>query len=218
MPALLAFDLDGTLVNTLPDITAAINHALQSLDLPPHTETAVRSMIGNGMRVLCSRALPPDRQDALESFITAYDGYYQQHICDLSAIYPGIQALLADAKQQGKKLCVLTNKPEAQTSRVLSALFAANTFDLILGQSPARPRKPAPDALFAALAHFRTDAEDCLYIGDSDVDIAFARAAKVPCVSVSWGYGDPQQLQTQNPGRVIHTAAALYPFAGIEKP
>lgn len=206
---LCAFDLDGTLVNTIHDIADAVNFALRALGQPSHTETEIQGMVGNGMRNLCEKALPPGCGVQPEELETAYGAQYLAHCCERSAPYPGIGELLRALQQSGVQLAVVTNKPHGQAARVMEHYFPAIRFAQIVGQSDRFPKKPAPDALRWVMEQCGADTENTLYVGDSDVDVRLAHNADVRCAGVSWGFRGRAHLEAAGADFVCDTADAL---------
>ena len=209
MYRLCAFDLDGTLVNTLHDIADALNWALRSLGLPQHAEDDIRMMVGDGMRNLCAKALPPGcgvRPDALEA---VYGARYLERCCERSAPYPGVAALLGELSRAGILLAVVTNKHHGQAERVMARYFPGTRFDQIVGQSARFPKKPAPDALLWVTAQCGVPAYETLVVGDSSVDVQLAHNAGVLCAGVSWGFRGRAHLEDAGADYVCDTADAL---------
>lgn len=183
----LLFDLDGTLLNTLDDLADSLNHTLAAFGYPTRTLEETRRFVGNGALELIRKAIPAgeDPQPVLKAFQT----YYQSHCQVKTAPYPGILAALHQLHSR-YPIAVVSNKPDA-AAKALCALHFPGIY--ALGESPACPRKPAGDMVFAAMAAIGV--ETCLYIGDSEVDVATARNAGVPCLSVTWGFRDEAELK-----------------------
>ena len=194
-----AFDLDGTLVNTIADIAYAANHALEEMGYPTCDEDSYRYKVGNGMRMICMRALPEeirDSEEILQEMIRRYDAYYSAHCCDRSRAYPGIPELLHDLREAGVKLAVISNKPHLQSMIVMNTLFlGGEEFFYMQGQSERFARKPDPEALLDCIAQAGVPKEECIYVGDSDVDVEFARRAGIPCIGAAWGFRGRSELE-----------------------
>jgi phosphoglycolate phosphatase len=186
-PALI-FDLDGTLIDSAPDLHAAANRMLAAEELPGLPLATIRSFIGNGIPVLVERiiaatALAPEQRDRL---VADFLADYQTRATELTRPYPGVEPVLAALKQAGFALAVCTNKPEAPAQRILSELGLAHLFDaLASGDGPWR-LKPDPSGLNKLRDEL--GAGPVLYIGDSEVDAATARNAAVPFALFSEGY------------------------------
>ena len=188
MKPLLLFDLDGTLLDTLQDLADSVNHTLALYGCPLRTTQQVRSFVGNGVRNLIARALPgtpddPDTDRVLQDYLT----YYAAHNQDVTVPYPGILEMLEQLKDY--PIGIVSNKAHADVVQLCNQFFPGI---YALGEQADRPRKPAPDMLYHAMQHF--GCQQCIYIGDSEVDIATAKNAGVPCISVTWGFRDRAQL------------------------
>ena len=200
------FDLDGTLLNTLGDLTAAVNHALAAHGFPTRTEAQVRGYVGDGVRELIARACPPDTDpDTRASVLAAYLSYYAAHNADLTAPYEGIPTLLQELKGAGYRLAVVSNKHDPGV-QALTARFFGDDMDLAVGADGTRPLKPAPDNLLYAMERLEIAPADVWYVGDSAQDVMTARAAGVKCIAVTWGFQDEDRLRAENPTAVAHTA------------
>jgi len=190
------FDLDGTLLDTLDDLAAATNHALRQYGMPEHSRDNVRRFVGNGVRMLMTRAVPGGEQHPqFEAALNTFRNYYLHHSLDRTAPYPGISELLTTLKDKGCGIAVVSNKFYAATQELCRHFFP-NTVQVAIGENEAQGirRKPAPDTVFEALRQLEADRTETVYVGDSDVDILTARAAGLPCISVLWGFRDRQFL------------------------
>ena len=193
----IIFDLDGTLVDTGPDLTAALNHVLSQFGRQTVNERAVRDMVGHGARKLLERGLAATGEctEALvERGMPIFLVFYAANYCVHSAPYAGIEAAMDALAAQGKKLAICTNKPEALTHKLLAALGWQNRFAAIVGGDSLPVRKPDPAPLREALA--RAGGADPAFVGDSITDTDTARAARVPSIAVSFGFSDrpPSEL------------------------
>lgn len=205
MKKLCVFDLDGTIVNSLPDISAAMTAALTELDLPAFSVAEYRRKVGNGARVLCRRCLPEGREDLLEPLLKRYDDLYIHHCAERTVPFAGMPELLRALHDHGVLTAVISNKPHAQTLEVVAHVLPGVPFDLVFGQREGVPLKPAPDALREVLRALRTAPGDVLYVGDSPVDIQFGQAAEVETCAVTWGYRDRAELEAAHPDCVADT-------------
>lgn len=184
------FDLDGTLLNTLTDLANATNHALRVHGMPEHSLDDVRRFVGNGVKKLMERAVPDGLDNPeFEDVYATFREYYLEHSLDNTGPYPGIMELLAELKRRGKKMAVVSNKFCTATQELCHHFFG-EYISVAIGESDTVRRKPAPDAVFAALAQLDASKDEAVYIGDSDVDIATARNSGLPCISVLWGFRD----------------------------
>ena len=192
LPRAVVFDLDGTLVDTAPDLTAALNHVLPRVDRGPVTVAAVRTMVGQGLRRLIRRSLNatggiPDDADIESMFAGAFE-FYDEHLTDQSFPFPGATDVLDHLTEAGVILGVCTNKPAALSERLLEELDLTKYFAAILGGDSLAVKKPDAAHLLTTLKHMNAKTDESVMIGDSQADIAVARAAAVSVVAVSYGY------------------------------
>lgn len=189
------FDLDGTLLDTLGDLTAAMNRTLTRHGLPERTRQQMRAALGNGARRLMELSVPAGTDGALlETLLAEYNADYAAHCRIETAPYPGVDALLRQLHAQGRKLAIVSNKPD-EAVRALRAEFFADTVPIAVGEKTGIRRKPAPGTLLTAMAQLGAERSSTVYVGDSEVDIATARAAGLPCISVLWGFRDRDLLE-----------------------
>jgi phosphoglycolate phosphatase len=203
-PRLAIFDLDGTLVDSLDDLHASVNHALRTAGLPLRMREEVHGYVGEGARLLVERAIAP-RTDLLEPVLAAWRAHYEVHCLDATRAYPGIEALLAGA---GRVLAVHTNKPGAMARKILAGLGLLPRFAAVTGGDEA-PRKPDPTGIREILARTGASAAGAVLIGDSKVDAATARAAGIPFVAVAWGFGARADLAAAGAVAIAERAADL---------
>jgi phosphoglycolate phosphatase len=204
----LIFDLDGTLVDTKADLAAATNHMLRELGLPLLSVAQVESFIGLGARVLIERALGQERANLVAAGFTLFMDYYDTHLLDRTKPYPGMETLLTVARDQGKCLSVLTNKPERPTRAILSGLGLLDHFQAIIGGDTLPKRKPDPQGVFVlqqAVGHARTET---LLVGDSEIDMRTGQAAGIATCGVTWGFGHAG-FETCPPTFLVETVPAL---------
>jgi phosphoglycolate phosphatase len=202
----LIFDLDGTLVDSLPGIAEALNQALSKRGFRRHPPEAVRGMIGSGATELCRRALP-DAATASEiaALEEAFREAYHRLWPESTVPFPGIADLLHVLQARGHPLAVLSNKPDPFAREMVTALFHESLFDRVVGQIEGAARKPDPASIAPILGHWQVLPGDSLLIGDSDIDRQTAAAAGMPFLGVAWGYQDPARLGP----RVAATVADL---------
>ncbi len=208
LPQLVMFDLDGTLVDAVPDLTAAVDRMLAQLGRQPAGSEQVRLWIGNGARVLVRRALAgalehdhigeDEAQQALALFMDAYEGSHA-----LTTVYPGVHECLQALQAAGIPLALITNKPAAFLPALLGDKGLADYFQWILGGDSLPKQKPEPDQLLWVLDQAQVQPENSLFIGDSRNDVLAARNAGVPCVALSYGYNHGQPIADENPQWVI---------------
>ena len=206
------FDLDGTLLDTLDDLTAAVNYALRQHGMPEHTREEVRHMVGNGVRLLMVRAVPDgDQNPRFDDAFRTFREYYMEHSLDTTRPYDGIPELLAALRQQGKRVAVVSNKFYAAT-RELCRHFFADTVEVAIGEHEAEGirKKPAPDTVIEAFRQLGVSKENAVYVGDSDVDLQTAVNSGLPCISVLWGFRDQAFLEAhgattfaRKPGEIL---------------
>lgn len=186
----IIFDLDGTLMNTLDDLTISTNYALSQMGFPTRTIDEVRQFLGNGVRKLIEMALPENTsEDMIERVISCFLQHYTSHCKDHSRPYDGILELLSSLKKMGVKMAIVSNKPDVEVKK-LNAEHFAEFIDVALGENEKSgiPRKPSPAMVYEAINQLGSEPEKCLYVGDSDVDILTARNAGIDCLSVTWGF------------------------------
>lgn len=206
----LIFDLDGTLVDSLPGIAGSLNRTLAAHGLPVHSEQTVRSFIGNGLRNLIERAAPqgapPEWIDAL---LTYYRADYQLNWSSGTHVYPDIQHMLSEFQRAGHPMAVLSNKTHVFTVEMVRALFPLVHFSKVLGQREGIPQKPHPAGLLQIAHELGIDADQCLMIGDSTIDLRTARAAGARGIAVTWGYHDRDSLIAESPAALIEKPPEL---------
>jgi len=198
----VAFDLDGTLIDSRADLTAAVNHVLRRLGLAELPPVILYRYVGDGARVLVERALGSDHQDRLAAGIEAFMAYYAAHLLDATRPYPGVEEALAALAARGVACSVLTNKPEAMSRAILEGLGLATRFVGVLGGDSLPVRKPDPAGLERLRALTATARERMLLVGDSGIDVRTARAGGVAFCGVAWGLA-PETLEAAQPERII---------------
>jgi phosphoglycolate phosphatase len=194
---LIVFDLDGTLADTLPDLTAAANYACERLGLPIHVPSTIRRMIGGGERKLIERLVGPEHQNKVDDCLELYLDYYTRHNGELSRVYPGVMTTLE--RLRGKRLAVLSNKLGRLTQQTLQALGIARFFVAIRGGGSNLPLKPAPDQLLVLAADMGAKTSRTLMVGDKPADINAGHDAGAFTAAVTYGYGDLEALTAATP-------------------
>lgn len=187
------FDLDGTLSDTIGDITAAVNKAAETLGLPLWTEKECCYLVGDGVYTLSSRAVR-ERQDLKEDFRQIYQSWYETHNLIRTRPYDGIPELLSLLKKKGLKVSVFTNKPQPDALHILEFLFPGFDFDVIRGQLPDVPVKPAPDGALAVASALGLAPAEIAYLGDTNTDMYCAVASGMIPFGVLWGFRDAPEL------------------------
>ena len=184
----LLFDLDGTLLDTLTDLHLAVFHALDAYHMPQRSLDEVRMMVGNGIKKLIDRAVPdgtPPEKTA--QVLDEFRDYYSKNSRIKTAPYDGILVTLKLLSQKGYKMAVISNKIDSAVKE-LNRDFFAEYIPVAIGDREGMRKKPAPDSLFEAMTLLGVQMEECLYIGDSDVDIETAKNAGIPCIGCAWGF------------------------------
>ena len=209
MTKAIVFDLDGTLLDTLTDLAASTNYALRSCGMPEHSIDDVRRFVGNGVRMLITRAVPDGESNPrFDEAFSVFRQHYMQHCLDTTCPYPGIMDALARLKERGMMLAIVSNKMQAATEELRQHFFS-QYIDVAIGESAAIRKKPAPDTVNEALRLLGISHEEAIYVGDSDVDIDTARAAMMPCASVLWGFRDRQFLLNHGATRLLSSPEEL---------
>lgn len=189
---LVLFDLDGTLLDTLGDLTGAVNHILGELDYPQRSAMEVRSYLGNGARELVRLALPCAVEDSLlDEYLERYKKYYNAHSKIETKPYTGVLELLRELKGNGVRTAVVSNKPDLAT-RELCCEYFGELVDFALGDRDDVQRKPSADPILLAMNTL--GCEVAVHVGDSEVDVQTAKNANIPCVAVTWGFRDKSVL------------------------
>ena len=206
----IIFDLDGTLLDTLHDLHAAVNHALAAHNLPLRTLQEVRAALGNGVGALLQQSVPPEADAAtLEAVTATFRPYYLAHSLDATRPYEGIAEALAALKRAGHRMGIVSNKPDDAVQELHRRFFAPAGVDIAVGERRGVPRKPDPAAVFSAMARLGAEPGQAVYVGDSEVDLETARRAGLPCIACAWGFRDEPQLVEAGAGTIIYRPAEL---------
>lgn len=184
----IIFDLDGTLLYTLEDLTDSVNYALSNLGYPKRSIDEIRTFVGNGIMLLIERALPagknnPDYDKCLNIFIE----HYSTNMFSKTKPYDGIISMLSTLKQENYKIGVVSNKHDSAVNELVKTYFKG-LVDIAIGQQYNLKPKPAPDGIIMVINKLKVSKEECIIIGDSEVDIETANNIGIPCLSVTWGY------------------------------
>lgn len=209
------FDLDGTLTNTLESMTYSVNLTLEEMGLSKITKDQCRLFVGNGARVLIEKSLKAAGdtdasriEEGMEIYGRIFDRNCTYHVTP----YEGIPEMLKALKDKGIHLAVLSNKPDRQTVKVVKAIFGEELFDYAQGQKEGIRRKPEPDGVWYLMEQMHVSKEECLYIGDSEVDAATGRNAGLKTIGVLWGFRDRKTLETAGADDLIDRPDALLQF------
>ncbi len=187
------FDLDGTLLDTLEDLKNAVNYALNERGIPAqHTVPEMRRFFGNGILYALQQAEPDVSQEELAEVVKVFRGYYEEHCLDNTKPYAGVAELVRELKKQGFLMAIVSNKVDGAVKELAERFFPE--IPVAIGEREGIRRKPAPDTVFQAMKELGVSAEESVYVGDSEVDLATARAAGLPCISVLWGFRDRDLL------------------------
>jgi phosphoglycolate phosphatase len=204
----VAFDLDGTLIDSRADLAAAVNYVLRTLTLPELPPATLYRYVGEGARTLIERAVGPAHQERVTEALRAFLAYYGDHLLDATQAYPGIADMLTNLGERGVVLSVLSNKPVAMSRAIVEGLGLGSHFVDVLGGDSLPTRKPDPAGLEMLRARTATSQERMLLVGDSGIDVRTARAAHVPFVGVTWGL-TPDSLLAAAPDQLIDHPAEL---------
>lgn len=190
----IIFDLDGTLLNTLEDLTDSVNYALAQLHCPSRTLEEVKSFVGNGVAKLIERAIPGGKDNPdYEAALSVFKEHYAIHCNDKTKPYEGIVEVLDELLDGGYKVAIVSNKFDAAVKE-LNHIYFGERIQTAIGESEKVRKKPAPDTVYQALAELSVNADNAIYVGDSDVDLATAYNVPMSCISVTWGFRSPEQL------------------------
>ncbi len=190
------FDLDGTLINSLSDLANASNFALKTQALPTHSFDKYRYFVGNGIPNLMKRILPENLQteENVQKTKAIFLEYYREHFADYTVVYDGIKELIKRLKENGYTLAIITNKAQEMTDLIVKKLFDDDSFDLVIGKRDSMPTKPDPTVVLYALKKLNLNADECIFVGDSNVDIFTAKNSGMTPIGVTWGFRDAKEL------------------------
>ena len=205
MKSLLIFDLDGTLLDTVADLAASTNYALNQCGFPKHETSAYNFFVGNGINKLFERVLPEDEktQDNILQIRHYFLEYYGEHNADLTLPYPGISDMLLALQKSGIKLAVASNKYQKGTEKLVRHFFPEIEFTAIFGQRDNIPTKPDPTIVYDILSIAQTEKQQALYIGDSGVDMLTAQNSGIEAVGVSWGFRPRVEMEAYSPAYIV---------------
>jgi len=204
---IIIFDLDGTLLNTLEDLTDSTNFALSEFNYPQKTLDQIRNFVGNGVAKLIERAIPQGvKNPDFENCLTTFKENYSKNMYNKTAPYEGILKMLQNLKSKGCKIAVVSNKFDAAVKDLCRKYFPG-LIDFSAGEDEANgiKKKPAPDTVLKVLKTFDVNNNHAIYVGDSDVDILTAKNSNMPCISVTWGFRDEKFLKEHGAEIIIDT-------------
>ena len=206
---LVIFDLDGTLLDTIDDLGAAVNHAMQQRGFPQHTRDEYMKMVGHGAHNLMRQALPDGHKDddMVEAAYNDFKAYYTDHIDEHTKPFPGIQDLMATLHHESVLLAVASNKFQEGTEHLIKEFFPDITFVAVLGNRPNCPLKPSPEIVGEVLRKAGVMREEAIMVGDSETDMETAANGGIKGIAVGWGYRNMKDV----PGlTVVESAEELY--------
>ena len=211
--SLAIFDMDGTILNTLDDMTDSLNVILEKYKLPLHTLDEVRFMVGNGIPKLIERAIPQGRENSdFDKILADFIAYYEEHCAIKTAPYAGIPECIKTSRAAGIKIAVNTNKVEPAAVALCDDYFPG-LFDIISGSRPGMPPKPAPDGIYEILNRAGMDGKSvdqkAVFIGDSDVDMQTGMNAGLDVIGVDWGFRGKKFLEEHGAKLIMMSAQEL---------
>ena len=203
------FDLDGTLLNTLEDLADAVNVALSHADCPTRTLEEVRNFVGNGVELLMRRATPDDGGNRdFSAVLTDFKTHYSKHCEDKTKPYEGVLEGLEKLQDGNVKCAIVSNKFDGAVKKLAQKYFG-QCIQVAVGESERIHKKPEPDMVFEVVKELHVDCSECVYIGDSDVDIQTAKNSGMDVISVDWGFRDSQFLKEHGAKNIVHSMDEL---------
>lgn len=204
------FDLDGTLLNTIEDLANACNYALKQSKFPIHEVEKYKTFVGDGRYKLIERIVPQDfrTDETISKVLALFDEYYEAHMIDMTKPYQGVIELLDDLNNSGLKLAVVSNKPHEFTVEVVKKFFG-DKLHITFGHRANTPTKPNPYSLIEAIELFNIEKHECVYVGDSNVDVETAKNAEVKSVGVAWGFRGAGELEEAGADYIVNTIEEL---------
>lgn len=213
------FDLDGTLLDTLEDITEALNTTLRNAGYKPISTTQCRARIGWGMRELVRRALPDGTadEDGLDELAGRVGEQYRRNPVVHTRPYPGVHALLTDIRNATIKTAILSNKPDELVQVITERTLGDHRFESVRGRRPGTPHKPDPATTREILDLLGVAPGECLFVGDSAIDIHTARSAGCIPVGVAWGFRDVEELQDAGATHICYSTTEIRELLGLAR-
>jgi len=199
------FDLDGTLVNSLCDLADSVNFALTEYGFPTHETEKFKYFIGDGMAKLIERVLPEDKRDdeTLNEVLDTFMDRYRSHFADKTVAYGGIAELVRALNKQGFKLAIISNKAQEMAVEVVDKVLSGLEFDIVCGKREGYPTKPDPTLTLEIIEELGLKSEECVFIGDSGMDMAVAKNAKVKSIGVLWGFREEKELRKNGADYIV---------------
>ena len=203
------FDMDGTVLNTLDDLTDAVNYTLDHFSLPPVARSHVRKNLGHGAQYLIAHCVPEEcGPDTVAQVLALYKPWYDRHCRIKTAPYPGMTELMNELSEAGILLAVVSNKPDTAVQELVNAFFPG-LLECAVGEKTGVRTKPHPDTLLAAVEKLGVPLEQCVYVGDSEVDVETARNAGMDGIAVVWGFRDEEELLRAGAEVLVHSMNEL---------
>ncbi len=208
MKKALLLDLDGTLVNTLADLANATNAVLAASGLPTHPTEAYRRFVGNGARNLIKAASDITDEQRLNEMLALFLSEYDRRLTECSCPYDDVIETLNILSESGIHSAVVTNKPHEQAVRLVKHLFG-DRFSVVYGGCDAYPKKPDPQSVLLAAKAINVSVSDCVFVGDSDVDVFTAHNAGIPCIGCAYGFRGEAELKAAGADEIVYSFAQL---------
>jgi len=206
----IIFDLDGTLLNTLEDLKNSTNFALMNFGYEEKTLAEIKEFVGNGVTKLIERAIPNGLKNKdFDKCLKTFKEHYSQNMNNNTKPYPGIIEILTTLKRNDYKIAVVSNKYDSAVKELCNKYFG-ELIDIAIGENVDVKKKPAPDSVLKALEELKSSNNGSVYVGDSEVDIQTAKNAKLPCISVTWGFKTKAFLLQNGAIKIIDTPPEIF--------
>jgi len=215
---LAIFDMDGTILDTLTDVTNCINYALEKNNCPRRSVDDLRMMIGFGARTIMQKAATQGiSEDAIDQIYKDFCDYYEYHSMDTTRPYTGIMELIKELRLNGVKTAIVSNKPDPAVLDLCDNMFP-EMFDVVFGTRPGIDIKPAPDLINLAIDSLNIKRDKCVYIGDTEIDIEAAKNADIDCIAVTYGFRDEEYLKSSGAKIIAKTPFEILDVMGVSAP
>lgn len=212
---LIVFDMDGTILNTLEDLTDSMNHVLEEYGYAARTIEEIRNFVGNGLYNLVRLAVPDGTsEEQIQKVLASMKLYYNDHNNIKTRPYDGILDLIRKLKDKGYRTAVVSNKIDSSV-QALCELHYKGLFDVAIGEKDGIARKPAPDMVYAALKELGVSKERAIYVGDSEVDVATAKNSGLDLMAVAWGFRGAEFLKAHGVEKVYETPEQIGEYLGV---
>jgi len=204
------FDMDGTILDTLEDLTIAMNYVMREFDFEQHAKEEYRHAFGNGIRFAIEQTVPEGTaKEVIDRMLPIFRAYYDEHCLDNTRPYDGILPLMKKLKDDGYKMAIVSNKIDSAVKE-LNLRFFSEFVDVAIGERAGIKRKPAPDTVIEALRELGSKADEAVYIGDSEVDFETAKNSGLDCITVLWGFRDKDYLEEIGADVFANTTEEVY--------